>query len=77
MSSAAISSICSGRSNSGVNRIISAPAAATDRTPARHSSSVPVTAAASMAGTRCPYMAASAAFIRSLARAPSDESIPR
>jgi hypothetical protein len=77
MSSAAISSICSLRSNSGVNRIISAPAAMTGRTPAAHSASVPATAAASMAGTRCPYMAASASFIRSLARAPSEESIPR
>ena len=76
MTSAAIRSMCSVRSHSGVNRIISAPASITARTPATHSATVPVTAAASIAGTRCPYMPASAAFIRSRARAPSDGSIP-
>lgn len=54
-----------------MNKIISAPAAITSRTAVAHSGSVPATAADSMAGTRRPYCAARAAFIRSRARPPS------
>jgi hypothetical protein len=59
-----------------VNRIICAPAAITARMPSRHSSTVPATAADSIAGTRAPYRPARAAFIRSRAREPDTWSMP-
>ena len=51
---AASCSICSRWSNSAVNKMSSAPAAATWFTSRTQSAAVPVIAAASMAGTRCP-----------------------
>jgi hypothetical protein len=54
MTEAARRSICSGWSNSGVNRMSSAPASATRRSSRTQWAAVPVIAAASMASTRCP-----------------------
>ena len=51
---AASLSICSRWSNRAVNRMSSAPASATLFTSPMQSAAVPVTVAASMAGTRCP-----------------------
>ena len=51
---AASCSICSRWSNSAVNKMSSAPASATLVTSPTQSAAVPVTVAASMAGTRCP-----------------------